>query len=114
MGLHPQFPDSPYEPLIPDQRWFPADETLRTTAYEKLLPPLVAHVRQGVFDWRASGYEGANRPFVTPKRSIFNRIVGEARSGGLELKFAKFLDDAPDVAAHSKNYLAVVFRECKE
>jgi type III restriction enzyme len=30
--------------LHPEQRWFPADETLRSTAYEKLLPPLVATV----------------------------------------------------------------------
>lgn len=41
MALHPAFPVSPYEPLLPDQRWFPAAEELRATAYEKLLPPLV-------------------------------------------------------------------------
>lgn len=46
MALHPSFPTSPYAPLIPEQRWFPADEALRVTAYEKLLPPLVAKVRQ--------------------------------------------------------------------
>ena len=27
MALHPDFPMSPYAPLIPEQRWFPADET---------------------------------------------------------------------------------------
>ena len=27
MGLHPNFSVSPYAPLIPEQRWFPADET---------------------------------------------------------------------------------------
>jgi len=26
MALHPSFPQSPYAELIPDQRWFPADE----------------------------------------------------------------------------------------
>ena len=41
MALHPEFPRSPYAPLIPSQRWFPADDTLRSTAYEELLPPLV-------------------------------------------------------------------------
>jgi hypothetical protein len=41
MSLHPDFPASPYSPLIPEQRWFQADEALRSTAYEKLLPPLV-------------------------------------------------------------------------
>jgi type III restriction enzyme len=34
MSLHPNFPSSPYEPLVPSQRWCPADETLRITAYE--------------------------------------------------------------------------------
>ena len=53
MGLHPSFPTSPYAPLLPEQRWFPADETLRSTAYEKLLPPLVARVREAVAEWRA-------------------------------------------------------------
>src|ERR1035437_1514339 len=60
VALHPDFPASPYAPLVPEQRWFPADETLRATAYEKLLPPLVANVRREVFAWRASGYAGAS------------------------------------------------------
>jgi type III restriction enzyme len=60
MALHPSFPKSPYAPLIPEQRWFPADETMRGTAYEKLLPPLVANIRQDVFAWRNAGYAGAS------------------------------------------------------
>jgi type III restriction enzyme len=60
MALHPEFPDSPYVPLEPTQRWFPAEEDLRSTSYEKLLPPLVAHVREGVSQWRVSGYAGAS------------------------------------------------------
>lgn len=60
MSLHPDFPTSPYAPLIPDQRWFPADEALRDTAYEKLLPPLVAKVREEVFAWRGIEYAGAS------------------------------------------------------
>lgn len=60
MALHSDFPLSPYEPLLPGQRWFPAAEELRATAYEKLLAPLVARVREGVRDWRASGYAGAS------------------------------------------------------
>jgi type III restriction enzyme len=60
MALHPEFPTSPYAPLIPEQRWFPAHETLRSTAYEKLLPPLVAKVRREVYEWRAKGYSGAS------------------------------------------------------
>jgi type III restriction enzyme len=46
--------------LDPSVRWFPAPEDQRTTAYEKLLPPLVAHVRDGVKAWRDSGYAKAS------------------------------------------------------
>ena len=60
MALHPQFPTSPYAPLVPEQRWFPADEALRSTAYEKLLPPLVAKVREEGFAWRNGDYAGAS------------------------------------------------------
>lgn len=58
--MHPRFPTSPYAPLIPDQRWFPADEALRSTAYDKLLPPLVAKIRNEVFTWRNQGYPGVS------------------------------------------------------
>src|SRR5579863_8834678 len=60
MALHPEFPTSPYAVLEPEQRWFPADETLRATAYDKLLPPLVAKIREEVKAWRDSGYAGAS------------------------------------------------------
>src|SRR5664279_3312140 len=59
MALHPALPSSPYVVLPPGQRWFPAAEELRSTAYEKLLPPLVAKVRDEVKDWRDKGYAGA-------------------------------------------------------
>ena len=71
MSLHPDFPASPYAPLIPEQRWFPADEALRSTAYEKLLPPLVAKVRQEVFAWRTNGYPGASATSVALLRQWF-------------------------------------------
>ena len=60
MGLHPEFPKSPYSELLPDQRWFPAAEELRSTAYEKLLPPLVAKIRSEITAWRDAGYSGAS------------------------------------------------------
>jgi type III restriction enzyme len=60
MALHPNLPTSPYAVLEPDQRWFPAAEELRSTAYEKLLPPLVANIRIEVKRWRDAGYEGAS------------------------------------------------------
>jgi type III restriction enzyme len=60
MALHPDFPLSPYEVLKPEVRWFPAAEELRSTAYEKLLPPLVAKVREQVKAWRDADYSGAS------------------------------------------------------
>ena len=59
MAIHPSFPQSPYELLNPDYRWFPADEALRESSYEKLLPPLVHKIRKDVTAWRESGYDGA-------------------------------------------------------
>ena len=60
MALHPLFPTSPYEALDPAHRWFPADEALRASSYERLIPPLVAQVRAEVKAWRDSGYAGAS------------------------------------------------------
>jgi type III restriction enzyme len=71
MGLHPNFPTSPYAPLIPEQRWFPADETMRATAYDKLLPPLVAKIRQEVHAWRDNGYPGASATSLALLRHWF-------------------------------------------
>ncbi len=46
MALHSDFPDSPHVMLDPKIRWFPADEVLRKSSYEKLLPPLVNELRK--------------------------------------------------------------------
>jgi len=50
------------------------------------------------------------RGYVVTKKSVFNRMVGEANAGGLELEFAAFLEAAPDAQAHAKNYMAVGFK----
>ena len=60
MALHRDFPTSPYAVLDPNSRWFPAAEELRSTAYEKLLPPLVANIRKEVKTWRDASYAGAS------------------------------------------------------
>ncbi|MBL6934693.1 MAG: DEAD/DEAH box helicase family protein [Alphaproteobacteria bacterium] len=59
MALHKDFPDSPHAILDPDIRWFPADETLRETSSDKLMPPLVAQLRKKVKEFRDGGYVGA-------------------------------------------------------
>lgn len=60
MALHPDFPDSPHAILDPSVRWFPADEAMRKTGMEKLMPPLVAALRIKVKEFRDSGYVGAS------------------------------------------------------
>jgi type III restriction enzyme len=68
VALHPDFPDSPYAILDPAVRWFPADEALRDTSMEKLMPPLVAALRRKVKEFRDSGYVGA----TDTSRSLLN------------------------------------------
>ena len=60
MALHPDFPNSPHAILDPEFRWFPADEVLRHTSTEKLMPPLVAQLRRKVKEFRDNGYVGAS------------------------------------------------------
>lgn len=60
MALHPDFPSSPYAILNPGIRWFPADEALRESGMDKLMPPLVAVLRKKVQAFRDSGYAGAS------------------------------------------------------
>lgn len=60
MGLHKNLPTSPHEILLPEYRWFPADETLRAEGYGKLLPPLVDKIRRDVQKWRGTNYAKAS------------------------------------------------------
>ncbi len=68
MALHKDFPESPYAILDPAIRWFPADEALRETSMDKLMPPLVPQLRRKVKEWRDSGYVGA----TDTSRSLLN------------------------------------------
>lgn len=68
MALHKDFPASPHDILDPSIRWFPADEALRTSSFEKLMPPLVPELRKKVKLWRDSGYAKATET----SRSLLN------------------------------------------
>ena len=48
-----------------------------------------------------------DQSYLVPKKSVFNRIVGDSH---LELLFARFLEDADDVASYTKNFYAVNFK----
>jgi type III restriction enzyme len=45
--------------------------------------------------------------YVVPKKSLFNKIVGDSH---LELEFASFLDGCDDILSYAKNYFAVNLR----
>jgi len=89
MAIHKNFPVSPYACLEPDYRWFPADETLRETSYEKLLPPLVNKIRQEIKKWRDSGYAGASDTSKALLNWWFNKkhVIQKADGALLEFKY---------------------------
>lgn len=68
MAMHPGFPESPHAVINPALRWFPADEALRESSMEKLMPPLVAQLRKKVKEFRDGGYVGA----ADTSRSLLN------------------------------------------
>jgi type III restriction enzyme len=45
--------------------------------------------------------------YIVPKKSIFNKIIGDSN---LELQFAVFLEDCDDIISYVKNYMAVHFK----
>lgn len=47
-----------------------------------------------------------NQEFVQSKKTVFNRIIGDSN---LELRFAKFLDEAKDVQSFAKNTRSIHF-----
>ena len=87
MALHPDFPSSPHAILDPKTRWFPADEALRSTSYEKLLPPLVHQLRSKVKAWRDSGYSGACETSLALLRWWFQGQHLMPKSDGTMLDF---------------------------
>jgi len=83
MALHPDFPASPHVLLDPEIRWFPADEAMRETTSDKLLPPLVPELRRQVKTWREHQYEGAAQTSLSLLNWWFNtRHLLSSRNGG--------------------------------
>jgi type III restriction enzyme len=87
MALHPDFPESPHVILDPSVRWFPADESLRETSMDKLMPPLVPQLRRRVKEWRDSGYVGATDTSRSLMNWWFNRRHLLPRADGTEAEF---------------------------
>jgi len=87
MALHPDFPESPYAILDPAIRWFPADESLRETTMDKLMPPLVPQLRKKVKEWRDSGYVGATNTSKSLLNYWFNTPHLLPRTDGTMAEF---------------------------
>ncbi len=87
MALHTEFPASPHDPLDPRHRWFPADEALRETTYDRLIPPLVAKIRAEVHSWRKNGYSGASATSTSLMKWWFEKEHAKENADG---KLAQF------------------------
>jgi len=87
MALHPNFPESPHAILDPTVRWFPADETLRETSMDKLMPPLVTKLRREVKAWRDRGYAGATETSKSLLNWWFNTKHLLPKSDGTMVEF---------------------------
>lgn len=87
MAIHPDFPSSPYDILHPEIRWFPADEALRDSSYEKLLPPLVNSLRKEIHSWREQGYTGASGTSISLLNWWFKTEHLIPKSGGIVVPF---------------------------
>jgi type III restriction enzyme len=87
MALHPEFPESPYAILDPSVRWFPADEALRETSMDKLMPPLVPELRRKVKEWREGGYAKATETSRSLLNWWFNTPHLLPQAGGTTAEF---------------------------
>jgi len=90
MALHKDFPASPHAILEPDIRWFPADEALRETSMEKLMPPLVATLRKKVKEFRDGGYVGATDTSKSLLNWWFKETHMQPQADGATAQFQYF------------------------
>jgi len=66
-----------------------------------------AEIRDTIKLRQTRPFVAKDQDYIIPKKSIFNRIIGDSH---LELLFARFLEDCGDVVSYAKNYLAVHFK----
>jgi type III restriction enzyme len=66
-----------------------------------------AEIRSSIKLRNTRPFVAKEQGYLVPKKSIFNRIIGD---GGFELEFASFLDGCDDVLSFAKNYLATGFK----
>jgi len=66
-----------------------------------------AEIRDTIKLRQTRPFVAKNQGYLVPKKSVFNRIIGDSN---LELRFAAFLEDCSDVVSYAKNYWAVNFK----
>ena len=107
MAIHPNFPSSPHEVLDPDVRWFPADEALRESSYDKLMPPLVNKIRKQVKAWRDRGYDGISDTSRALLNWWFKKKHMMPKSDGTMFQFQYFFAQREAIEAVIYLYEAV-------
>ena len=85
MGLHKDFPASPFEVVDPQIRWFPASEDLREKGYERLLPPLVVKLREEIKSLMRAIDNTTNPPTV-PQLERIESLKEELNNHQKEMK----------------------------
>jgi type III restriction enzyme len=66
-----------------------------------------AEIRDSIKLRQTRPFVAKEQGYLIPKKSVFNRIIGDSN---FELLFARFLEDCDDVVSYAKNYLAVSFK----
>lgn len=66
-----------------------------------------AEIRDYIKISKCRPFVAKEQSYLIPKKSVFNRIIGDR---GFELEFAGFLDGCDDIESFVKNYFAVGFR----
>jgi len=66
-----------------------------------------AEIRDTIKLRRTRPFVAKDQGYLIPKKSVFNRIIGDSQ---FELLFARFLEDCDDVISYGKNYMAVHFK----
>ena len=66
-----------------------------------------AEIRDTVKLRQTRPFVAKDQGYIVPKKSVFNRIIGDSH---FELMFANFLESCDDVVSYAKNYFAVNFK----
>lgn len=66
-----------------------------------------AEIRDTIKLRRTRPFVVKNQGYLMPKKSVFNRVIGDSH---FELQFANFLENCGDVTSYAKNYMAVHFK----